>query len=94
MVKPEERHWLSSIRTSGSYAGLGWQIGGTLVMPVLIGMGLDWWLGTTPWLLLGGALMGVIGIFALLFRVNAEMSAASRRKGAVKPPPNAPENGP
>ena len=84
---PEEEHWLSSVRHSSPYAGLGWQIAGAMVIFVGSGLGLDLWLGTMPWCTLAGALLGVVSIFALLYRVNAEMNAASRRrKSGVKPP--------
>ncbi len=77
---PDDAHWLGSVRQSSPYAGLGWQIAGALVTFVGIGLGLDLWLGTTPWLTLAGALGGVVSIFALLYRVNAEMNAASRQR--------------
>ncbi len=91
---PEDEHWLSSVRTSSSYAGLGWQIAGTLVMFVGGGVGLDLWLETMPWLTVVGALVGIASVFALLFRVNAEMSRAPRRKAGVKPTVREGENGP
>ncbi len=82
---PGEDHWLSSVRHSSPYAGLGWQIAGALVIFVAAGLGLDLWLKTMPWLTVAGALLGVVSIFALLYRVNTEMNAASRRrKSGVK----------
>ena len=81
----DEEHWLSSVRHSSPYAGLGWQIAGAMVMFVGGGVALDLWLATMPWLTMTGALFGVVSIFALLYRVNAEMNAASRRrKSGVK----------
>lgn len=85
MAEPEEEHWLSSVRHSSPYAGLGWQIAGAMVVFVGGGVALDLWLATMPWLTVLGALLGVASIFALLYRVNAEMNAASRRgKTGVK----------
>lgn len=83
----EDEHWLSTVRHSSPYAGLGWQIAGAMVIFAGGGAALDVWLGTMPWITVAGALVGVASIFALLYRVNAEMNAASRRrKSGVKPP--------
>ncbi len=82
MASSDDPHWLQATRESGGYAGLGWQIAGTLVMFVGIGIGLDLWLGTAPWFILAGAGVAMASVVAQLWRVNAEMSRASDRKRA------------
>ncbi len=82
MAKNDDTHWLESTRKSGGYAGLGWQIAGTLVMFVGIGIALDLWLDTAPWFILAGAGVAMASVVAQLWRVNAEMSRASDRKRA------------
>jgi F0F1-type ATP synthase assembly protein I len=81
---PEESgaHWLETARKSGGYAGLGWQIAGTLVVFVGIGVGLDVWLDTAPWFILAGAGVALASVTAQLWRVNAEMNRASERERA------------
>ena len=51
-----------------SYVGLGFQIAVPLLVGVYAGHRLDEWLGTTPWLLLVGALMGMAAGFLGFFR--------------------------
>jgi F0F1-type ATP synthase assembly protein I len=43
------------------YAGLGVQFAGTLLVFGAIGYALDHWLGTLPWLLVAGVLLGFVG---------------------------------
>jgi len=52
-----------------SYVGLGFEIAVPLVAGVFLGRWLDAWLGTAPWLLLVGALLGMIAGFLAFFRV-------------------------
>ncbi len=52
-----------------SYVGLGFEIAVPLVAGVFLGRWLDAWLGTAPWLLLVGALLGMTAGFLALFRV-------------------------
>ena len=46
----------------------GWMEGGSFLGSILsgtlIGLGLDWWLGTTPWLVIIGILLGSYSGFA------------------------------
>jgi F0F1-type ATP synthase assembly protein I len=77
-------HWLETARKEGGYATLGWQIAGTLVTFVGIGIGLDLWLETAPWFILAGTAVALASVFAQLWRVNAEMTEASNRRRARK----------
>jgi len=47
--------------------GLGVQIAFTLLACVLIGLALDNWLNTTPWLLILGVILGLVNVFKVLF---------------------------
>lgn len=51
-----------------SYVGLGFQIAVPLLVGVYVGRRLDAWLGSEPWLLLVGALMGIAAGFLGFFR--------------------------
>lgn len=50
-------------------AELGLRLAGPIVVGVVVGAWLDGLLGTTPWLVLGGALLGVGVTFYQLFDV-------------------------
>ena len=67
-------------RVSENLMGLGWQIASTLVVFTLGGYGLDRWLDTSPWLLLTGALLGMLSIFVQIFRIAADLNNEDRRK--------------
>jgi F0F1-type ATP synthase assembly protein I len=56
---------------------LGQGIDNALAVALLfgIGFGLDRWLGTTPWLMIGLSLLGAIGVFAKMkYRYDADMA--------------------
>jgi len=60
--------------------GLGWQIASTLVVFTLGGYGLDVWLGTKPWFLLGGALLGMVSIFVQIYRIATDLNRIDKRR--------------
>lgn len=62
--------------------GLGWQIAATLVVFTLGGYALDKWLGTSPWLILTGAMLGMIAVFVQIFRIASDLD---RRRKDDKP---------
>lgn len=61
--------------------GLGSQIAATLVIYVLVGYALDAWLGTEPWLLLAGSILGIAAVFVQIFRAAAELNKKKDRDG-------------
>lgn len=65
------------MRAAGPYLGLGLQIAAAMLFFVGLGYLADRMLGTTPWGLLVGAVLGMVGIVALVVRVANE---ASRRR--------------
>lgn len=44
-----------------SIAGMGTELAGGIIGMLLIGLALDWWLGTKPWLTITGATLGLVG---------------------------------
>ncbi len=62
---------------AGPYLGLGAQIGGSMALFCGLGYVVDRWLGTSPWGILVGAMLGMAGIVALLVRLARE---ADRKK--------------
>lgn len=48
------------------------QVSATLSGPPILGLLLDWWLGTTPWCLLGGFALGMATCMTLLMRMSRE----------------------
>ena len=61
--------------------GLGMQMVLTMVLFVAGGYYLDRWLGTAPWLLLAGALLGMVVVFVYLFRLADQLS----KKAGTRP---------
>ena len=59
------------------YMGLGIQMVLTMVLFVAGGYYLDRWLDTAPWLLLAGALLGMVAVFAFLLRLADRLSNTS-----------------
>ena len=47
-------------RELGRYFALS-QVGVEMVVPIIVGLLLDQWLGTVPWLMLGGIVLGLVG---------------------------------
>ena len=51
-------------------AGVGMELGATVALLALGGWWLDTKLGTSPWLMLGGALIGLVGSLYNIWRVG------------------------
>lgn len=64
--------WSRALRDVAPYLDLGWRLAGTTAFPPLLGFGLDVWLQTTPWLLLGGCVVGLLGAVIQLRRLRGE----------------------
>lgn len=60
------------MREAGPHLGTGMQIGAAMVFFVGLGIGVDRWLGTTPWGVIVGAILGMIGVMALVLRMAKE----------------------
>ncbi len=68
------------MQAAGPYIGLGVQIAASMAVFAGGGYALDRWLGTSPWGILVGATLGMVGIVFLIVRVAREADAESKRK--------------
>lgn len=64
-----------AFRDIAPYLDLGWRLAGTAAFPPLLGLGLDLWLQTTPWMLFGGSVLGLLGAVLQLKRLQEEFSS-------------------
>ena len=67
------------MRAAGEHIGFGLQIGAAMVFFVGVGIGVDRWLGTTPWGVVVGAALGMVGVVVLVVRMAGEADAKSKR---------------
>jgi ATP synthase protein I len=54
------RSFQEIVRRSGPVAAASYALIGAIIVLGLIGYGIDRWLGTTPWFLLAGLLLGIV----------------------------------
>jgi ATP synthase protein I len=57
------------MRKAAPYLGLGWAFVAPMILGLVAGFYLDRWLGTEPWLLLAGLLLGMGAGFLALYGV-------------------------
>jgi len=57
----------------GQYGSIGLQMGLSVAIGLVIGLALDRYLGTTPWMALVFLILGVIAGFLALFRLLKEI---------------------
>lgn len=62
------------MRAAGPYLGLGVQIGASMAVFAGGGILVDRWLGTTPWGVIVGAALGMVGVVVLVLRVARDGS--------------------
>jgi ATP synthase protein I len=55
-------------REFGPYLTLGLQLALSVVVCFFVGRWLDGWLGTSPWLMIAGLALGIVGGFLQFFR--------------------------
>lgn len=68
-MRPEPEKPRQSTATSGlQYAGIGIQLAGSILLFLFLGQWLDRRLGTEPWLLLIGVLVGAAAGFFSMYR--------------------------
>ncbi len=72
--------WQQSMREIAPLLSFGVQI--ALTMGLFVGAGylLDQWLGTEPWILLVLAILGIVSVFARLYRMVSDLNSASRKR--------------
>ncbi len=71
---------MAGFHEAGPYLGLGLQFAMTMAFFTVGGYLLDRWLETLPLLTIVGAVVGMVALFLLLFRVNRELSAKAQQK--------------
>lgn len=62
--------WTEALRDFAPYMDLGWRLAGTAAFPPLLGVALDAWFGTSPWILVGGCVVGLVGAVVQLKRLQ------------------------
>lgn len=80
----------ASMAEAGPYLVIGVQIAGAMLMFVVGGYFADRWLGTEPWLLILGCVLGMVAVMATLIRTVHELEARNRAKKRRGSPPAAP----
>ena len=68
------------MQEAGPFLGLGLQVAGGLLFFVGLGYWADELLGTTPWGMVLGAVLGMVGVLFLLVRVADEASAQGKAR--------------
>ena len=58
-------------RETGLYLALGATLAGSVLGGVALGYALDRWLGTSPWFLLGGSILGIASGLIQLYKTVA-----------------------
>ena len=82
--KPTSKSWLKGMGSARRYVSLGLQAGVAVAFYLGAGLLLDKWLNTLPWLTLLGALVGIVAMFALFYRVNKELNRQHDRDIATR----------
>ena len=85
--------WQESLRAAAPYLGLGFQFAGTMVFFIGGGYLLDRWLGLMPWLTIAGALLGIVAVLALLFRISTQLGQPSTKSSRSAKTPHDGEGG-
>ncbi|WP_412060726.1 AtpZ/AtpI family protein [Rubrivirga sp. IMCC45206] len=66
---------------AGPHLGFGMQLAAAMVFFVGVGIVADRYFGTTPWGVLIGAALGMVGVFAMVVRLAREANAKGKRPG-------------
>ena len=71
----DESSWGRVLRDVAPYLDLGWRLAGTAAGPPVLGLVIDLWLQTTPWMLLVGCAFGLSGAVLLLKRLQGDLNS-------------------
>ena len=71
---------MKGLYSVSKYLGLGFQIAGTIIVPVLIGIFIDNQLNTTPLGVIIGSLLGFIGLFAFIYKLAIQLNDTNDKK--------------
>ena len=56
-----------------------------MVVPIVVGVLLDQWLGTVPWIMVGGVLLGFVGGLIHMMAILSKMDRSDRREPPKTP---------
>lgn len=79
-TEDQRSSYREALEEAGPYLGLGLQIGATMAFFVGMGYLVDTWLGTDPWFVLVGAVLGMTALVAQLVRISNRLSDDSRKR--------------
>ncbi len=71
----DESSWGRALRDIAPYLDLGWRLAGTTAGPPVLGLVIDLWLQTTPWMLLVGCVFGLSGAVLQLKRLQGDLNS-------------------
>lgn len=74
----------SHMAEAGPYLVIGIQMAGGMAFFVFAGYFADRWLGTAPWLLLAGAVLGITASMYTVLRMVREIEAKEKARKAQK----------
>ncbi|MCB9932849.1 MAG: AtpZ/AtpI family protein [Planctomycetes bacterium] len=80
----KRRRLQSGMHAYVRYTGIGMQFVLVVVLGVAAGYGLDWLLGTQPWLLLVGAMLGSAGAMIWVVRTVLRMESGNKQGSKQK----------
>jgi len=72
--------WQAGLQAASPYMGLGFQVAGIMLFYVVLGLFLDRWLETTPWLLIVGAVLGMVSVFVQIVRISNTLNREARAR--------------
>lgn len=73
--EPERQRQSTALRQVTALAGAGIQFAVTAALCTAAGWWLDGRLGSSPWLLMGGGIVGAVGAFYRLYRTLIDVAA-------------------
>ena len=53
---------------------LGGVMSSNIIGGIIVGYALDKWLGTNPWMIIGGIVLGTVGALAGLYRITSRLN--------------------
>jgi F0F1-type ATP synthase assembly protein I len=76
----EPSTYRKALEEAGPYLGLGLQIGATMAFFVGMGYLVDTWLGSEPWFVLVGAVLGMTALVVQLVQISNRLDEKSRKR--------------
>ena len=70
---------MKGLHSVSKYLGLGFQIAGAILIPVLIGVYVDSVFNITPLGVIAGSIFGFAGLFAFIYKLSIELSRTNEK---------------